>query len=582
MARLFEYFKYINEKHWGNSPYQWVLYAGIILILLFEKRKTAKLVFGVFPLVYLLAIYNPLSVRLASKIWPAPDAYYVRLFSFMPLIFCMAAGIMQIVVKATGGVKFLLVFFVSCGIALTGNNFYHADWMRPAQNVQKVPQAAIDILKVLPRSKENTCIAFPLPLSIYMRQLDASIQMPYGRSINALGAELDQPVPDVDSIMRMAGEQYTDYIVFANTPEALNCFGEKGYFPVAETSAYLIYKVDGARKRRELNEKKQVTFEAKYTESGEAEPNRAEVYAHSYDYDAYGNRTKETNLDQAGRPTCARTHYASIEKSYYISGRVRTVRYLDESDRPLLRDGRYETGFSYDTSGRVRRESYYDDAGKPMNRLDGGFAGREISYTPGGKVSQERYLDERGRLKLSSWGFACLTREYDDEARLIKAIYCDDNGRVTGEVGRDEPIRSTCMGDFVQNTQGARIDEDGAISFKTDIERNHFNVVRFRLRDAVTEKDLLYFGDIRETGVASGEYLHELPSGIYWLDFRGNANITGEYISSLVYLAEGETLYYKYCVDEFREKSLHVSDFYIGKAKWNDDMSSPVSDPENS
>ena len=43
-----EQYAQINEMFWDGSPFQWIFYASVLLILIFEKRKVHRIVFGVF------------------------------------------------------------------------------------------------------------------------------------------------------------------------------------------------------------------------------------------------------------------------------------------------------------------------------------------------------------------------------------------------------------------------------------------------------------------------------------------------------------------------------------------------------
>ena len=132
-------------------------------------------------------------------------------------------------------------------------------------------------------------------------------------------------------------------------------------------------------------------------------------------------------------------------------------------------------------------------------------------------------------------------------------------------VGKGEPVRPSCL-EFCQRTSGAGKD-GGAVSFETRRKDNHFNAVCFQLWDGSTGEYLLSFGEGYGAGAVSGEYVHRLPSGLYQLMFKGNTNLADEYIYSLEYLTKGETLYYSYHVDGIQEKTVGISNLYIGREK---------------
>ncbi len=70
MKELAAYFKNINEIFWGSHFYEWWFYLSVVLILIFEKRKTRRIIFGVFPLLFIIGIFNPVSYQIMQMINP--------------------------------------------------------------------------------------------------------------------------------------------------------------------------------------------------------------------------------------------------------------------------------------------------------------------------------------------------------------------------------------------------------------------------------------------------------------------------------------------------------------------------------
>ena len=127
-----EQYTKVNEMYWSGSRLQWVFYASILLILIFEKRKTYKLVFGVFPVVALVAVFNPLTSKVVSLFFKRAEVYYVRLFSIIPVFYCMAHGAMMVVKKVQGIIKLLGVCAALLVFVFAGSSIYRESWMKAA------------------------------------------------------------------------------------------------------------------------------------------------------------------------------------------------------------------------------------------------------------------------------------------------------------------------------------------------------------------------------------------------------------------------------------------------------------------
>ncbi len=502
MRDTINHFLYLNDFNWRESPYQWFFYAGILLILIFERRKMLRIVFGWLPLLFLVSIFNPVCLKLLNLADLYNQAYFTRLFSFMPLTYVIAYGfslLIRITLRFRNEWIKLAGVGVVCGlICLSGHNIYKESWLVKAENPAKVPQDTFEIIDAI-KEEEQARIAPIDYTSIYLRQACNAIT-PYGRYMGELGYRLSDNPPDVQLVMEMAGQQDVDYIVVHRNDETIAAFAENNYRPWAQTNNYLLYKVEGVKRvRREINAKHQVLSAANYSPEGEMEETESGYASVHYEYDANQNKAKESYTDQYGKAFLFPEGYSSIVRTYYINGRIRTDAYQDPFGNPIMVDGRYKTKYGYNRFGQIVRETYYDQ-----------------------------------------------------------------NGKRISEVGVHKAKEPTCL-KYIHKTSGARKDAENGVTFETQKEGNRFSAVWFQLYDAITDEIVATFGEIRETGNVQGEYIHQSPSGLYRLVFRGNTNLADEYIQSLEYISEGEVLHYGYSVEEFSEKRVQIKDFHIGK-----------------
>ncbi|MBQ3479467.1 MAG: RHS repeat protein, partial [Clostridia bacterium] len=416
---------------------QWVFYASILLILVFEKRKTYKLVFGVFPVVALVAVFNPLTSKVVSLFFKKAEVYYVRLFSIIPVFYCMAHGMTMIVKKVQGILKLFGVCAALLVFVCAGSSIYRESWMKAAENPQKVPDEVLNVLAAIPHEDKTVRVALPSPLHIYARQVDGSVLMPYGRAIHGdpvpLLAELKKKVPNVARVMTLAGNDDVDYVVVKRSRKAKAAFRKRGYEPIGETEGYSIYAVSGT-KRTDLilNEKRQVVLNASLDADGKpVYSNISTIATREYAYDRWGNRTEERYYDHTGRRVTTTNGFSGKRRSYEMHGLawlINSETNLDMQDQPILASGRYETRYRYLRRRDLIEESYCDAEGRLMNRLDTGYAIALKEYDKAGKVISEKYFDVDRNPVACTDGYSAYAREYDEEGRLTVEKYYDGQG----------------------------------------------------------------------------------------------------------------------------------------------------------
>jgi len=439
-----EQYTKVNEMYWGGSPMQWVFYASILLILIFEKRRTYRLVFGVFPVVTLVAVFNPLTAAAVSLLFKKVEVYYVRLFSIIPVFYCMAHGMMMLVKKVQGIFKLFGVCAALLVFVCAGNCIYRESWMKAAENLQKVPSEVISVLAAIPHEDETVRVALPNPLHIYARQVDGSILMPYGREIHGdpvpLLGELNKREPDAARVMTLAGNEDVDYVVVRRDRRAKAAFRGLGYYPFAETDRYSIYAVTGTpRTDIILNGKRQVVSTTSLDAEGKPFYSNISVIAtREYAYDRWGNRTEERYYDHKGQRVTTTDGHSGTRRSYEMHGLawlINSSTYLDMQDQPVLAAGRYGTRYRFLRRRDLIEESYCDAEGRLMNRLDTGYAIALKEYDPKGRLVSEKYYDTDRNPVACYDGYSGYAREYDEDGRLTVEEYFDGQGKPANNRG---------------------------------------------------------------------------------------------------------------------------------------------------
>ena len=291
----------------------------------------------------LLFIFNPLTYKV-SPIFFSGDylAYYSRMFEMIPIIYIIAHGLIIIIKKIDSKwIKLSCVCIISIVIVCTGAewNSFNRPWMKPAKNLQKVPDGLSEICSFADKDRKNVCIAVPSEVSGYIRQIDASLYTPYGRSGSELGDELgDTDSPNIDYIMKKAAEFGCDYLITINTDKVYDAYIEAGMKPLLKTEGYMLYEVKGVpRVVREYNEKRQMISLSNTNANGTLIPFNNDGYCTvCFEYDKNGNQCKEYYLDVNGDMVNMTEGYAMIEKTYYaISGLEKSIAYNDKNGKEV-------------------------------------------------------------------------------------------------------------------------------------------------------------------------------------------------------------------------------------------------------
>ena len=148
------FFQNVKNNVWANSLFRWFFYICMIIILLLQTRKSVKITFCYYSTVFLLLLYNPITYIVIRRIFSEqPLAYCSRLYEMVPIVYIIAMGLIQVLLrirqKAIWAVSFIVL---ACVIALVGgeNGYaYGKSWMKEIQNFEKVPEESIEICKML-------------------------------------------------------------------------------------------------------------------------------------------------------------------------------------------------------------------------------------------------------------------------------------------------------------------------------------------------------------------------------------------------------------------------------------------------
>lgn len=191
------------------------------------------------------------------------EEVYWRMFWLLPIPFVIAlAGVTlrergKNKVEKTGITAFFLLL-----ILLSGKCVYADGTIEKSYNPEKLPKQVIEVCDTLTEDALNNGIetrrvVVPTELLSYVRQYDATILMPYGR--NAIKEEgLTETREEIYEIMKLDDKKKMDFETLAEDLKKEGCnylvlnkkvatpkLDNYGYYQVAQTESYIIYRFDG-------------------------------------------------------------------------------------------------------------------------------------------------------------------------------------------------------------------------------------------------------------------------------------------------------------------------------------------------
>lgn len=301
MGELKEFYTAMLQTYCGDGLYPYWLPFTIITILFVERDKTKKLTYGIYPLFVLLIIFNPLSIKVIELFFVKKFTmqYFVRLFTEIPIMCVVAYGLAVLLIQAKGRNKLLLTAAFGFAIIIGGNGIYYsADWMQRSTNATKLPDDVIAICNYLHSDEDIIEVAVPTELASYVRQIDASLVMPYGRHGSDWANLLTSDEPDVDAILKKARRNGCDYVVVVNCNPMKESFTQRNLHPEYTANDYLLYHVEGAFGVKYGYNERMQRVSATYVDENDNITTGPDGYATvKYEYDNEGNIVSETYYD---------------------------------------------------------------------------------------------------------------------------------------------------------------------------------------------------------------------------------------------------------------------------------------------
>lgn len=237
--------------------------AGVLHVLLFGLALLSCMFMGkkqrrtlVYPTVLVfLFFFNPLFYRYIGNKFLS--GVYWRLLWMVPLNFVTAYGLVALVCRfRRQAVRAAAVLAAAACIIVTGKCIYNEQTFTKADNLYKLPQAAIDVSDAMAAAGIDWKVRAVVPneLFCYVRQYRCDVGLLYGRNAGgfisdisdeakAVYNEMCRETPDIGLLTDLCRQQEVVFICF-NTemqqiPKDLSAYGYLPYRTIGEYSIFI-------------------------------------------------------------------------------------------------------------------------------------------------------------------------------------------------------------------------------------------------------------------------------------------------------------------------------------------------------
>lgn len=223
-----------------------------IYLFVKEKNKTIRVIFVYMPLVVLLAFICPITYKM-FELTHLDTAIYYRILWVIPMAMVTVYAVVKVSSKNT--LTRVIALVVSAGLfVLCGKCIYSSDRMYKSENEYAIPQdtvMVVDRIRQDAPKRQRITVLSPSILTLYIRQYDADICMPYGREMFDINNNYSIPIFEefeqsdpikMESLLEQSRAFEVEYIVFYAGSNTDVDPAEAGLKYVDTIGNYIIYR----------------------------------------------------------------------------------------------------------------------------------------------------------------------------------------------------------------------------------------------------------------------------------------------------------------------------------------------------
>lgn len=241
-----ELIKYSFQSFNGTGGMYFAIFLiSILYLFLTEKEKDKRCSLVYISILALFVILNPIIAIFLSKVFGRVE--YVRLFWILPMGIVISYSITKVIAQIKEKkTKIIVAIFSIFIIIVSGKCVYHPDYYSKVKNYYKVPDEAIQVTDyILADNTEVKKVMLPVDLVPCIRQINAKIQLYYGRKSNENynNVEIVQQLNNgnVEYVATTCKKDNYNYIIFNRSTPLNGNMNDYGYKILAQTENYDIY-----------------------------------------------------------------------------------------------------------------------------------------------------------------------------------------------------------------------------------------------------------------------------------------------------------------------------------------------------
>ena len=244
MSLNFEIIKNSFDKYFADGKLLTIFLIALVFLMAEEKDKNNRNFLVYYPILLLVILLNPIFEIVISKI--IGENVYYRFIWGIPIGVVISYFSVCLIYKLNKKTKKVIICIcMACIVAFSGRFVYTEEVFQNTNNLYKLPDEYVEVIEILSNVKmENKKAMVSSDLIGYVRQLDASIKLPYQR----------RPYGDYDSyilkfyndgdifnLVDLCEEQEVNIIVYDNSILLQDSLESYGYELYANTEHYDIY-----------------------------------------------------------------------------------------------------------------------------------------------------------------------------------------------------------------------------------------------------------------------------------------------------------------------------------------------------
>ncbi len=222
--------------------------AGLIYLLITEKEKRIRTLIVYVPMAILAVYLCPLFRWFFVWMDQGGETYY-RVLWLLP----MGITITYAGCRLFAAHKRIGLIVMSLAVMLGGTYVYNSQYISKAENLYHIPQTVVAVCDYLKENEETDYIqaVFPEELVHFVRQYDADIGMPYGRSMlvpqwgyyNAVHEAMEKSeVIDVEALLEATRATLCNYVILHENQPLSDDPATYRMELMSNIDGYLIYK----------------------------------------------------------------------------------------------------------------------------------------------------------------------------------------------------------------------------------------------------------------------------------------------------------------------------------------------------